>query len=290
MYSALITAFLMGLEALREGELAGVNLAVITLLPLAIFDGIPALIAPLSSMGKIDRATKAIDNLAVYPQGERGSMPIKADEVLIELCEARAKWGASSLQHMPISTEFVGSVPTLVQGESGIGKTSLAYALSGLIDYEGSITVNGVELRKLDLVGLRRISTILLQEEHLFASSLRENLRIAKPGATDDELFETLVKVEMDVTVRNLPYGLDTIVGAFGTNFSSGEKQRFRLARVFLRDSQFYLLDEPFEHLTLEQAERIMGRILSHCFGRTLVIISHQAHSWAHNRVVLKTH
>lgn len=286
-YAAVIFAFLLALQNFELGSLAGVNIAVVTLVPLAIFDGIPALIAPLALAGKISRATKNIDELLDSSVSRSGSAILESGHVMVKLVNARAKWGENALAHQAISFSVTRDHPLLIRGESGIGKTSLVLAIAGLIDYEGSISINGIEVRNLKRENLQQAITVLLQDEQLFASSIRENLKIAKPDATDNELLNALEKVEMSELVKSLPEGLDTHIGAFGTNFSGGEKQRFRLARIFLRNTPLVILDEPFEHLREDQAQRILREIRQYCEGKTLLIISHQNVIQTQNLILL---
>lgn len=286
-YSAVVIAFLMALQSFEAGSLAGINIAVVTLVPLAIFDGIPALIAPLALAGKIGRATKNIDDLVNSTSEHSGRATLESGQVMVKLVNAKAKWGEQALAHQAVSFTVVKDQSLLIQGESGVGKTSLALAISGLVDYEGSIRINGIEVRDIKREDLKQSMTVLLQDEQLFASSIRENLKIAKPDATDDELFEALMKVELFELVQSLPEGLDTHIGAFGVNFSGGEKQRFRLARIFLRSTPLVILDEPFEHLREDQAERLKVELTKFCEGKTLLIISHQNVIQAQNRIVL---
>jgi ATP-binding cassette subfamily C protein CydC len=116
---------------------------------------------------------------------------------------------------------------------------------------------------------------MLLQDDYLFNTSIRENLKIANQDATDAQIHELLQLVELDKLVDSLPAGLDTHVGAYGYNFSGGEKQRMKLARVLLRDTPIYLLDEPFEYLDKELFERVSKRVLQRLQNKCLVVVSH---------------
>lgn len=287
-YSAVIVAFIMAINNYAEGRLAGVNIAVVTLVPLAIFDSIPTLLAPLALIGKIDRATKKIDSLIEGSLPSNRPATLEPGEVMVKLESARARWSEGALSHEPITTSVVKDQPLHIRGESGIGKTSLALAIAGLLEYEGSIRINGIEVREIKNDNLSQAMTVCLQDDHLFASSIRENLKIAKPTASDEEIMAALKKVELEQLISTLPKGLDTHIGAFGKNFSGGEKQRFRLARVFLRISPLYILDEPTEHLEREQGERILRNIFTYCAGKTLIIISHQEIEGARHVLVLR--
>lgn len=286
-YSSVVVAFLLGSRNFEAGSLAGVNIAVVTLVPLVIFDGLPALIAPLALSGKIRKATQSIDTLLTSAAVNSGSATLEGGHVEVRFVSARAKWNDEVLPHWPFSAVVDSSESLLIQGESGIGKTSLALAIAGLIDYEGSIQINGIEVREIKYEELQKSISVLLQDEHLFASSIRENLKIANSDATEEEILDALAKVELTELVESLPERLDTHIGAFGTNFSGGEKQRFRLARIFLRSTPLVILDEPFEHLRQDQAERIGLAIRKHCAEKTLIIIAHQELAQVQNRLVM---
>jgi ABC-type transport system involved in cytochrome bd biosynthesis fused ATPase/permease subunit len=129
--------------------------------------------------------------------------------------------------------------------------------------------------------------TISLQEDHLFASSIYENLRLANPSATDVDIAAALESVELDGLISSLPDKVDTHIGAFGRNFSGGELQRIRLARVFLRKTSLYLLDEPFEHLEEELAIRVFERLKKHTEGAIVIYISHEEIAGIENRLLI---
>ena len=288
-YTSIVISFLLALKNFETGSIAGVNIAVVTLLPLAIFDGLQALIAPLALVGKISRASESIDDIVNSTVEIQGFGNLESGQVLIEAVNARAKWSEKTLTHKPISFTVLKDCPLLIKGESGIGKTSLALAIAGLINYEGSIRINGMEVRNIKREFLQQSMTVLLQDEQLFASSIRENLKIAKSDASDAELWQALARVELLELVQSLPEGLDTHIGAYGSNFSGGEKQRFRLARIFLRNTPLLILDEPFEHLQADQILRLQVELGKYCKGKTVLFISHQNVIQAQNVVGLKS-
>ena len=184
--------------------------------------------------------------------------------------------GFKPLKHVPINISVKSGDCLLLQGESGIGKSSIVYAIAGLIDYDGSIQLNGIEVRDIQVETLRDSMTVSMQDDHLFASSILENLRLANPSATFAEIVKALSAVELDHLIDVLPDGLDTHIGPFGQNFSGGELQRMRLARIFLRRTPLYILDEPLGHLDEDLAKRIIQRLLVHMTGATVVVISHE--------------
>lgn len=286
MYSAILIAFLMALPKLGN-DLAGINLAVITLLPLAIFDGLSPLIAPLANFGKMEAAQKSINDTLKTAPISKSPVKVKTGATTLKIESGRAVWSEKSLSHNPVNFTIARGETLLMQGESGIGKSSLALAISGLIDYEGSFRVDGIEIRDLENQYLRDQMTISLQEDHLFASSIYENLRLANPSATDGDIAAALESVELDGLISSLPDKVDTHIGAFGRNFSAGELQRIRLARVFLRKTSLYLLDEPFEHLEKELAIRVFERLKQHTEGAIVIYISHEEIAGIENRLLI---
>ena len=159
----------------------------------------------------------------------------------------------------------------LITGRSGAGKSSIINAILGFLPFEGEILLNG---RDLD-PGDKHLFTTLLQDDYLFGTSIRENLKIGNPEASDEILFEALKLVELDSFVRELPDGLDTMVGPLGLNFSGGEKQRLKLARVLLRETPIVILDEPFEFLDAQMVERISLNVLGALRDKAVLVVSH---------------
>jgi ABC-type transport system involved in cytochrome bd biosynthesis fused ATPase/permease subunit len=165
--------------------------------------------------------------------------------------------------------------PLLIMGASGSGKSSLINAVLGFLPYQGSIKINQVQANQISENQKSENFTVMLQNDYLFNSSIRENLRIANQSASDEQLLAALADVELTELINSLPRGLDTHIGPYGYNFSGGEKQRLRLARVLLRDTPVYLLDEPFEFLDANQARRLAKLISEKLSNKVLVIISH---------------
>jgi ABC-type transport system involved in cytochrome bd biosynthesis fused ATPase/permease subunit len=157
-------------------------------------------------------------------------------------------------------------------GKSGSGKSSLINALLGFIPFTGRIEING------EALGSKHSSlfSVLLQDDYLFATSIRENIKIGKPEASDREIEQMLEIVELADLVHKLPEGLDTHVGPLGYNFSGGEKQRMKLARLLLRNTPVFILDEPYEFLDANQVARIASKVARILATKTVIIVSHQ--------------
>lgn len=168
-----------------------------------------------------------------------------------------------------------GSFTALV-GESGCGKSTLAALLMGRSKgYRGSITVGGVELRDIDEASLLREMTYIGHQSHLFAGTVRDNLRMGAPKATDAQLWESLQAARLDEFLRQ-EQGLDTVLTENAANLSGGQRQRLALARALLHDSPVYIFDEATSNIDEESENAIMAQIHALAKTHTVLLISHR--------------
>jgi thiol reductant ABC exporter CydD subunit len=169
-----------------------------------------------------------------------------------------------------------GEVLALV-GPSGCGKSTLLSVLLGLITPElGSVRVGDVDLAELDLDAWRSRLAWVPQRPHLFKASIAQNVRLGRADASTDAVWAAIEAADLTETVRNLPDGLETVLGDRGAGLSAGERQRVALARAFLRDAPLLLLDEPTANLDGETEREIMQAIARLAEGRTVVLVAHR--------------
>jgi thiol reductant ABC exporter CydD subunit len=162
-------------------------------------------------------------------------------------------------------------------GPNGVGKSTTLSALLGYISPSaGSVLVGADDLRVVDKEAWRRYTTYLPEHPTLLAATLAENLRLANPGALDDECVGALVAVGGGELLDDLPAGLETRVGETGRELSAGERQRIALARVLLRPASLYLLDEPTVHLDEESEARAVESLRCALEGRSALIVTHR--------------
>jgi ATP-binding cassette, subfamily B, bacterial len=162
-------------------------------------------------------------------------------------------------------------------GETGAGKTTLGYLVARLYDATtGRIMIDGVDIRDLSFASLSRAVGLVSQETYLFHASIRENLRFAKPDATDEELEAAARAARIHDLIASLPEGYDTVVGERGYRFSGGEKQRIAIARTVLRNPPVLVLDEATSALDTETERAVQAALDRLAEGRTTIAIAHR--------------
>lgn len=165
-----------------------------------------------------------------------------------------------------------------ITGRSGSGKSTLLKLFMRFWEPDaGAVEVSGRDVSDIDTADLRSLEAYVTQDTHLFRDSIRENLRIAKPDATDAEIEEACRKASVHEFIRTLPQGYDTPVGELGDALSGGERQRIGLARAFLHDAPFLLLDEPTSNLDSLNEAVVLRALARERAGRTVLLVSHRA-------------
>lgn len=162
-------------------------------------------------------------------------------------------------------------------GPSGAGKTTVTNLVPRLYEVsDGSIRVDGVDVRDYTQETLRAAIGVVVQDPHLFHESIADNLRFAKPDATDDEMVAACRAAQIHSVIDRLPSGYDTIVGDRGYRFSGGEKQRLSIARMLLKDPAIVILDEATSHLDTENEAAVQAALAEALEGRTAMVIAHR--------------
>ena len=166
---------------------------------------------------------------------------------------------------------------TAVVGETGAGKTTLGYLAARLYEpQEGRVTIDGVDVRDASLASLAATVGVVSQETYLFHASVRENLRFARPDATDEEIEDAARTARIHDLIASLPEGYDTVVGERGYRFSGGEKQRMAIARTVLRNPPVLVLDEATSSLDTQTEAAVQAELERLAEGRTTITIAHR--------------
>jgi ABC-type multidrug transport system fused ATPase/permease subunit len=169
-----------------------------------------------------------------------------------------------------------GEVVALV-GSSGSGKSTIASLAPRLYDVDsGAVRLSGIDVRDLAFDDIRDALGLVTQDGHLFHDTVRENLRFAKPDATDEELWHALTRARLAPLIERLPVGLDTVVGERGYRFSGGERQRLTIARILLSRPRVVILDEATAHLDTTSEADVQAALADALEGRTAIVIAHR--------------
>jgi ATP-binding cassette subfamily B protein len=176
-----------------------------------------------------------------------------------------------------ISLEVPAGTRTAIVGETGSGKTTLGYLAARLYDpAEGTVRIDGVDIRELSFSSLAEVVGVVSQETYLFHASVRENLRFARPDASDEEIEDAARAAQIHDTIAALPDGYDTVVGERGFRFSGGEKQRIAIARTVLRNPPVLVLDEATSALDVQTERAVEEALVRLAEGRTTIVIAHR--------------
>ncbi|MFI9170563.1 thiol reductant ABC exporter subunit CydD [Streptomyces lincolnensis] len=272
---------LVGAQAVAAGRLGGIAMAVVVLTPLAAFEAVLGLPLAVQYRQRVRRSAERVYEVLDAPEPVREperprQAPASPFPVVVKGLAARhAGQDRDALAGLDLTLEKGRRVA--VVGPSGSGKTTLAQTLLRFLDADsGSYTLGGVDADALDGDDVRRLVGLCAQDAHLFDSSVRENLLLARKDATEDELRDALARARLLDWAEGLPDGLDTLVGEHGARLSGGQRQRLALARALLADFPVLVLDEPAEHLDLPTADALTSDLLAATEGRTTLLITHR--------------
>ncbi|MCW2395754.1 MULTISPECIES: ABC transporter ATP-binding protein [unclassified Sphingobium] len=220
----------------------------------------------------LDRPVEIVerpDAIAIRPERMRGAVTIE------NVSFAYDKGGEPTLRN--VSIDIPAGSHVAIVGATGSGKTTLGYLLARLYDVDqGAIRFDGVDIRDLKLSSLTDMLGVVTQEPYLLNASIADNLRFAKPHATQAELAAAARAAQISKQIEALPEGYKTIVGERGYRFSGGEKQRLALARTILRDPPILLLDEATSALDTRTEQAMSAALASLSKGRTTITIAHR--------------
>ena len=268
-------------SAHAAGDLDRVLVAAITLLALASFEAVSPLPLAARELASTLAAGRRVLDLtdrepAVEDPPAPLSTPASSARIIIEGVSARYSADTQpALENFSLTLD-PGKRVALV-GPSGAGKTTVVNLLLRFLDpFAGSITLGGHDLREYRQEDVRRAVAVAGQDSYLFSTSIFENVRLARPGATEAEIHDALQRAKIGEWVASLPDGVETLVGEEGTQLSGGQRQRVALARALLSEAPVLVLDEPTAHLDPETAEELVGDILSAADARSVLLITHR--------------
>lgn len=272
---------LLGAQAVAAGRLDGVAMAVVVLTPLAAFEAVLGLPLAVRHRQRVRRSAERVFEVldapepVTEPDRPRQAPLAPFPLVVRDLTARHPGQRRDALTGLDLTLERGRRIA--VVGASGSGKTTLAQVLLRFLDAgAGSYTLAGVDAYALDGDDVRRLVGLCAQDAHLFDSTVRENLLLARKDAGEADLRDALSRARLLDWVDGLPDGLDTLVGEHGARLSGGQRQRLALARALLADFPVLVLDEPAEHLDLPTADALTADLLSATEGRTTLLITHR--------------
>jgi ATP-binding cassette subfamily B protein len=227
-----------------------------------------------SSLALFDRIFEYLDEPVDVVEGTRRLERPRGD---VELERVWFRYDRDAWTLEDVAFTVPAGTKTALVGETGSGKTTCGYLVARLYDAtEGRVTIDGVDVRELSFESLAAAVGVVSQETYLFHASVRDNLRFAKPDATDEEVEAAARAAQVHELIATLPDGYDTVVGERGYRFSGGEKQRIAIARTILRNPPILVLDEATSALDT-QTERLVQEALERLAeGRTTIAIAHR--------------
>ncbi len=277
-----------GAPAATDHSMSVALLAVLVLAPMAIHDVVAPLAPAATEIPHWRAAAARVANVARRPEpvpepaGPLTS-PTTYDLVLDRVTVGWPDAARTSEPDRPVLRDLSFTVPAGgrlgIVGRSGSGKSTLAAALQRfLAPSSGTIRIGGVDIATLAGDDVRRLVGVCAQDAYVFDSTIAENVRLARPTATDDEVTAALARSGLDDWLDTLTGGIHTPVGEHGALLSGGQRQRLALARVLLGDRPIVVFDEPTEHLDEESADYLASDLLARAGGRTVVWMTHRGH------------
>jgi thiol reductant ABC exporter CydC subunit len=267
-------------SARDTGALDRVLVATIALLALSSFEAVASLPAAARELGGIVASGRRVLELADGSPAVRDPadpLPAPGGRPTVALEGVTARYGSGRPVLAGVDLALAPGRRIGLVGPSGAGKTTVTNLLLRFLDpVEGRVAIAGRDARDYRQEDVRRVFGLAGQDAHLFDSTIRENLRLARPHATDSELGDVLDRVRLGEWVASLPDGLDTLVGEEGTEVSGGQRQRLVLARALLAGASVLVLDEPTVHLDAATASALMDDVLAAAEDRTVLLITHR--------------
>ena len=269
----------VGVYLYQAGVLDPAQVTLCLMMALGIVSPLMSATAFINSMKSMQFAVKDTRELLDLPQLSQAEQDVPLDGRAMQLRDVSFSYGGQDgkevLHHLDLTIPQ-GKFTALV-GPSGGGKSTIARLAARFWDVtSGSITLGGHDIRELPLKQLSREISFVTQDNFLFDCSLKENIRLGRPGASDEEVFAAAKAAQCEEFVSRLEHGWDTAAGDAGKQLSGGERQRIAIARAILKDAPVVILDEATAFTDPENEDKIQRSIMALSKGKTLLVIAHR--------------
>lgn len=286
LLGVLPAALLLG----AHGEITGAEAALAVMLSMSMVGSLAKLEVIANEMKKIQMTVEELQEYLEMPELPEKGQTVTIRDYDIELKNVYFSYEEKEVLH-GISLDIPQGSFTALVGPSGGGKSTVAKLISRFYDVTaGSICVGGVDIREMPLSQLSGVISFVAQDNFLFRCSIKENIRMGNPGASDEEVYAAARAAQCEEFIRKLPNGYDTLAGEAGKRLSGGEKQRIAIARMMLKNAPVIILDEATAFTDPENEDKIQKSIRALAKGKTLLVIAHRLSTIknADNIVVLK--
>jgi thiol reductant ABC exporter CydC subunit len=282
---AMATILVLAISLVETGTLDGVYLAMLVLAAVAAFEAVLPLGPAFQALEGVLAAARRLFSIADTPP------PVSDPDVPVPLAPPRSGSGYDLEVRNLTFAYRAGDAPVLqdvgfrlpaggriaIVGPSGAGKSTLVNLLLRFWDYGvGEILLDGTDLRRYRQEDVRRLFSVISQQTGLFAGTIRDNIALAKPTATEEEIVAAAQRAQLHAFVASAPRGYETWIGEEGLQLSGGERQRLALARVLLRDAPIAILDEPTAHLDPLTERALLEACWTALAGRSILLITHR--------------
>ncbi|HMO11154.1 MAG TPA: thiol reductant ABC exporter subunit CydC, partial [Actinotalea sp.] len=285
----MLSALVLGIPAVTAGELAAVELAVITLVPLAVFEASSVLPAAAVAVHRSREAARRVVELIEAPDADGpGATVAPATTAAAEPAPGASPalvahglacgWPDGPTLLPRLDLELAAGRSLAVVGPSGLGKTTLLLTLAGLLPPKaGTVHVGGLDVHRLDRARASSHVALTTEDAHVFDTTVLENLRVARGDVTPEEASAALHAVGLGAWLDHLPSGLQTVLGSDAARVSGGERRRLLIARALLSRAPVLLLDEPTEHVDASGRELLTALLDGTLTGsRAVVVVTHR--------------
>jgi ATP-binding cassette subfamily C protein CydC len=274
------TMLVLAIPLMRASQINGVLLAMLVLTVMASFEAVMPLPAAFQQLGgALEAARRLFEIVDAHPAVHDVEQPLALPQhydIRVHHLSFRY-YDNEPLVLDDVSFDVPQGQRIAIVGESGAGKSTLAHLLLRFWDYQqGKILLAGHDLRQYRQDDIHKLISVVSQDTHLFNTTIRENLRIARSGASDEELIEAAQKAQIHDFIQSLPNGYDTRIGEQGLLLSGGERQRLAIARAILKNAPILILDEATANLDALTEREVLRSLHILMQGRTTIMITHR--------------